>query len=244
MLRIANQSPKMMVMKRLRTYGVISFSAGTAVLLLMFTSAFGRHVESTDFGRAIVSVGLLATIGGLVMMIGGTLKLPIALCAAQTAATAILIIWADRMRWMYAYCPNCRIPRFARLHLAIVLFRETWSSINAPTFPLNLADRAMSVGTVLYLMAVAVLWYLVGYFYEHRNTRKRRVVSIAILMWGVVLLCLTIAMLSDMLFNAAGGFDSLGFLRIFPYGVWGLVLIWFGVRNLQAFSQMQLSVHS
>lgn len=232
-----------MLMKRLRTYGVFFFSAGTAILLLMFTRTFGPQVESTDFGRAIVSAGLLATIGGLVMMISGTLNSRIALCAAQTAATAILIFWADRMHWMYAYCPNCRIPRFARLHLAIVLFRETWSSINAPTFPLNLADRAKSVGTVLYLMAVAVLWYLVGYFYEHRKTRKRRVVSVAILMWGVVLLCLSLAMLSDMMFNA-GGFDSLGFLRISPYGVWGLVLIWFGVRNLQAFSQMQLSVHS
>jgi hypothetical protein len=183
----------MISVRKLRTYAVIFFSVGTVTLLLMFTRAFGQHAESTDYGRFVVEVGLLAIIGGLVLMVCASLKLPVALCAAQTAVTALLTFWADRMRWMYAYCPNCRIPPFARLHLAIVPFRETWSSINAPTFPLNYADGSL-VGKILYLMAVAVLWYLVGYFREHRNTRNRRVVSVAIMIWGVVLLCFCIAL--------------------------------------------------
>jgi hypothetical protein len=227
----------MISVRKLRTYAVISFGVGTVTLLLMFTRAFGQQAESTDYARFVVEVGFLATIGGLVLMVCASLKLPVALCAAQTAVTALLTFWADRMRWMYAYCPNCRIPRFARLHLAIVPFRETWSSINAPTFPLNYADGAL-VGEILYLMAVAVLWYLVGYFHEHRNTRNGRVVSVAIMIWGVVLLCLCIALAVDMV-SKASGFDSLGFLRVSPYGVWALVLIRFGVRNLRSFPPMQ-----
>jgi hypothetical protein len=233
----------MVFVRKLRTYGAISFGAGTAALLLMFTRVFSPYVESTDFGRSLVAVGLLASIGGLVMMVGSMLRLPIALCVAQTAVTAILTFWADRMRWMYAYSPDRTVPRFARLHLAVVLFRETWSSINAPTFPLNYADRVLSVGEILYLIAVAVLWYLVGYFHEQRKMRQRRVVSVAILTWGVILLCLFIAMVSDMVFRA-GGFDALGFLRASPYGVWGLILIRFGVKNLRSSSQTQQSVSS
>jgi hypothetical protein len=241
----------MMFVRKLRTYGVISCGVGTAALLL-FTRSFGPHVESTNFGYFIVAVGFLASIGGLVMMVGSVLRLPIALCVAQTAVTAILTFWADRMWWMYAFSPNRTVPRFARLHLAVVPFRQTWSSINAPTFPLNYAEndyaglkgyRVLSVGEILYLIAVAVLWYLVGYFYERRKMRKRRVVAVAILIWGVILLCFCIVMVPDMVFNA-GGFDSLGFLNTSPYGVWGLVLIRFGVKNLRSFSQTQQSVRS
>ena len=237
----------MMSVKKLRRYAVISFGAGTVGLLLILTRAFGPYVESTDFGRLVISVGFLATIGGLVMMISATLKFPIALCIAQTAVTAIVTFWADRMEWMFGFSPNRFLPHFARLHLAVVLFRETWRSINAPTFPLNFAGlkgyRVLSGGEILYLIAVAVLWYLVGYFHERRKMRKSRVVSVAILIWGVILLCLCIAIVPDMVFKA-DGFDSLGFLNASPYGVWGLVLIRFGVKNLRSFSQTQQSVRS
>jgi hypothetical protein len=169
-------------------------------------------------------------------------KLPIALCVAQTAVTAMLTFWADRMEWMRGDS-NRFLPHFARLHLAVLDLRETWRSINAPTFPLNTAGykgypvSGMSVGEILYLVAVAVLWYLVGYFHEQRKRRKKRAVSIAILIWGVILLCLSIAMMPEMAFKA-GFFIPLGFLNASPYVVWGLVLIRFGVRNLR-FSQTQ-----
>jgi hypothetical protein len=70
----------MISVRKLRTYAVISFGVGTVTLLLMFTRAFGQHAESTDYGRFVVEVGFLATIGGLVLMVCASLKLPVALC--------------------------------------------------------------------------------------------------------------------------------------------------------------------
>jgi hypothetical protein len=229
--------------KNPRTYAVISVGVGSVALLLACTRILGPNAQSTDFGRFLFSVGFLAIIGGLVMMIGRTLRLPITLCLAQTTVTAILTFWADKMSWMYAFCPNCRIPRFARLHLAIVLIRQTWSSINAPTFPLNYSDLhsvpGMGAGEILYYIAVAVLWYLVGYFHEQRKLRSR-VVSVAILIWGLILLCLCVAIMPD----KDGRFSWFGFLNASPYAVWGVILIRFGVRNLRVFSQTRQSIHS
>ena len=46
-------------------------------------------------------------------------------------------------------------------------------------------------------MAVAVLWYPVGYFREQRNTQKNPAVSIAILLWGMILMCLCIVLMRE-----------------------------------------------
>jgi uncharacterized membrane protein YoaK (UPF0700 family) len=104
------------------------------------------------------------------------------------------------------------------------------------------------VGEILYLIAVAVLWYLVGYFYNRRTTPKRRVGPIAVLLWGVILLCLCIAMLPEAAFPETAFktriVSPLGLLNVSLYGIWGLVLIWFGVKNLRVSSQIQQSVHS
>jgi uncharacterized membrane protein len=226
--------------KKLGIYGVTSFCAGIAALLLTLARPYAPSTIS------LVSVEFLATIAGFVMMVGALLKLPIALSAAQTAVTAILTFWADRMEWINGLS-NRYPPHFARLHLAVVNFRETLSSINAPTFPLNYAGlnryRVLSVGEILYLVAVAVLWYLVGYFCEQRQPGLRRAVSVAILIWGIVLLCVSTGFTGQPAFKA-GFFISLEFLNASLYAVWGLVLIWFGVKNLRAFSRAQHSVRS
>ena len=176
------------------------------------------------------------------MMIGAMLKLPIALCVAQTTVTAILTFWADRMEWMRGDS-NRILPRFARVHLAVLDLRNTWRSVNAPTFPLNFSGYksfhvlGLSVGEILYLVAVAVLWYLVGYFRQQRKMHKRRAVSIAVLLWGMILLCLSIALIP-----AAFPWTFFLLLRLLNallYAVWALVLIRFGVKNLRAFSQTQ-----
>ena len=129
-------------------------------------------------------------------------KLPLALCVAQTAATAILTFWADRMEWLRG--DSNRIPpHFVKLHLAVLDLREVWRGINAPTFPFNFAGLkpfsllGLSVPEILYLIAVAVLWYLVGYLREQRKMQKRRAVSIAVLLWGTILLCLSIALIPE-----------------------------------------------
>jgi len=174
-------------------------------------------------------------------------KLPIGLCAAQTAATAILTFWADRMEWMRGDS-NRMLPRFARLNYVILDLRNTWRSINAPTYPLNYAGLksfhvlGLSPEEILYLIAVAVLWYLVGYFREQEGTQKRRAVAIAILLLGVILLFISIAMMPAIF--KAGFFIPLEVLNALLYAVWALVLIRFGVKTFRAFSQTQGSGHS
>jgi hypothetical protein len=169
-------------------------------------------------------------------------KQPIALCVAQTAATAILTFWADRMEWLRG--DSNRIPpHFVKLHLAVLDLREIWRGINAPTVPLNFAGferfhvLGLSAGEILYLIAVAVLWYLVGYFCEQRKMQKRRAVSIAVLLWGMILLCLSIALIPDAF--PWTFFLPLRLLNASLYEVWALILIRFGVKNLRAFSQAQ-----
>jgi hypothetical protein len=111
-------------------------------------------------------------------------RLPITLCIAQTAVTAVLTFWADRMERLLA--DSNRIPpHFVKLHLAVLSLREIWRGINAPTVPLNFAGLkpfqllGLSVPEILYLIAVAALWYLVGHFWEQRKMERcRRIVSL------------------------------------------------------------------
>lgn len=195
------------------------------------------------------------------MLVGGMVRLPIALCIAQTSVTAIITFWADKMEWLLGDS-NRVPPHFASLHYAILDFRETWRGINAPTFPLNLSGLThlhvlgFGVGEILYFLAVAALWYLVGYFHERQGMRKGRSVSIVVLVWGVILMCLFIVLIRETALEAqsisfAGepsAFPygvwglSLGVLNRFPYGVWGLVLIRFGVKNLRSFPNYNSSV--
>jgi hypothetical protein len=56
----------------------------------------------------------------------------------------------------------------------------------------HLVDEAFRRAKGCRHLAVAVLWYLVGHFREQRKVQKSRVVAIAILLWGMILLCLSI----------------------------------------------------
>jgi hypothetical protein len=245
------------VVKKLGIYGAILLSVGIAALLVMFAPAHAP-APGTVFGRSLICVGFLSALCGFVMLIGAKVRLPIALCVAQTILTGIITFWADRMEWLTGDS-NRLLPHFARLHYAILDFRETWRSINAPTFPLNFSGLThlqvlgFGVGEILYFLAVAALWYLVGYFHERRGMRKSRFVSIAVLVWGVILMCLFIVLIRETALEAQSILSvgepnafpygmwglSLGLLNRFPYGVWGLLLIWFGVGNLRSFSHMQ-----
>jgi hypothetical protein len=236
-------------------YGAIFSGVGLAALVLMFARP---QAPATVFGRSLICLGFLATLGGFVMLVGAMGRLPIALCVAQTTVTALITFWADRMEWLRGDSTSL-LPLFARLHYAILDFRETWRSINAPTFPFNFFGskdfHVLGIGAkeIPYLVAVAVLWYLVGYFHEREGMRKRRSISIAVLVWGLILLCLFMAMIRETAFDAHSIISaeepsafpfgvwglSLGLLNGFPYGVWGLVLIRFGVRSLRSNSQPQ-----
>jgi hypothetical protein len=241
--------------RTLRIYGAIVSGVGIALLVLMFARP---QAPATVFGRFLICLGFLATLGGLVMLVGAMVRLPIALCVAQTTVTAILTVWADRIEWLRGDS-NRLLPHFARLDYAVLDFRQTWRSINAPTFPLNETGYTghpvlgLSAWEILYLVAVAALWYLVGYFHERQGMRRGRFVSIAVLVWGVVLIGLFIVMIRETAIEAQSIISagepsafpygmwglSLGLLNRFPYGVWGMVLIRFGVRNLLSFAQPQ-----
>ena len=169
-------------------------------------------------------------------------RLPIALCVAQTAVTAALTFWADRMEWLLADS-NRVPPHFVRLHLAVLDLREVWRGINAPTVSFNFAGLkpfqllGLSVPEILYLVAVAVLWYLVGYFHGQRTTQKNPAVSIAILLWGMILLCLCIVLMREAFLWTF--FFPVRFLNALLYAIWALVLIRFGAKNLRAFYRPQ-----
>jgi hypothetical protein len=183
-------------------------------------------------------------------VVGGVVasrRLPIALSVAQTVATAVLTFWADRMDWLLG--ESRRIPpHFAKLHLAVLELRQIWRGINAPTFPFNFAGLkpfqllGLSVPEILYLIAVAVLWYLVGYFCEQRKMQTSRVVAIAISLWGAILLLLSIVQMPEAFpwtFAFGRIFQPNRFLNALLYAVWSLILIRFGVKNLGRSLQTQ-----
>jgi hypothetical protein len=69
-----------------------------------------------------------------------------------------------------------RVPgRFVHLDLGVIDARLIWRAVNAPTFPLCLAGLTgfqiwgFGVVEILYLGAVAVLWYLEGRFICQRG---------------------------------------------------------------------------
>jgi hypothetical protein len=168
-------------------------------------------------------------------------KLPIVLCVAQTVVTAILTVWADRMEWLLG--DSNRIPpHFVRLHLAVLDVREIWRGVNAPTVPFNFAGLkpfqllGLSVPEILYLIAVAVLWYLVGHFREQRQTQISRILAVAILIWGAVLFVLAIVLTREAFpwgFTFGRLFRPINLLNAVLYATWSIILIWFGVKNLR-----------
>lgn len=142
---------------------------------------------------------------------------------------------------------------FVKLHLAVLDLREIWRGINAPTVPFNSAGQkpfqllGLSVPEILYLIAVAVLWYLVGYFGERRKMQKSHVVAIAILLWGVILLLLSIVQMPEAFpwtFAFGRIFRLNRFLNALLYAVWSLILIRFGIKNIRASQQTEHATHA
>jgi hypothetical protein len=96
-------------------------------------------------------------------------RFPIALCLTQTAVTGVLNLWADRVDWVLG--DSNRIPpTFLRVHMLVIELKRVWRGVNAPTLPFNFAGQkrfeilGLSVPEILYLFAVAALWFLVWVF--------------------------------------------------------------------------------
>jgi hypothetical protein len=84
---------------------------------------------------------------------------------------------------------------YVYVHLFIIEARVIWRGVNAPTFPLS---RAFGVSEILYLAAVAALWYLVGRFFDRRGRSEvpegqgiktsRTILHFLMMVWGIFLL--------------------------------------------------------
>jgi hypothetical protein len=176
------------------------------------------------------------------------LRFSIVLPVTQVAITAILTFWANRVDWMVFGGDSNRVPgRFARVDLIVSYLRLFWRGVNAPTFPLCLfrgnptSWMGLGAGGLLYLPAVALLWWFVGRFFDRRRglggpeergtTARKRVISVLLLAWGMFLLAISILGIRDSLrfFPGASHLADIRFLIHFrPYVPWNAAsfLLW------------------
>jgi hypothetical protein len=128
--------------------------------------------------------------------------------------------------------------------------RQVWRGVNAPTFPFNLAGQrhfqllGLSIGEILYLMGVAVLWYLCGILAAGKKSEPspnpssyhtNRIVALAILFWGVILFVLSILQVPQAFpwtFAFGRIFRPIPLIVATLYAIWGIVLIRFGVKQV------------
>ena len=176
-------------------------------------------------------------------------RVPIALCILQTTVTALLTFWADRMDWLLG--DSNRIPpRFVQIHLAAIELRQVWRGVNAPTFPFNLAGQrqfqllGLSIAEILYLIAVAVLWYFCGILAASKKSepsphqtsyQTTRIAALAILFWGVILFVLSILQVPQAFpwtFAFGRIFRPIPLIVAMLYAIWAIVLIRFGVKHV------------
>jgi hypothetical protein len=131
---------------------------------------------------------------------------------------------------------------FRQTHLAVLDLREIWRGLNAPTVPFNFAGLkpfqllGLSLPEILYLIAVAALWYLVGHFREQRQMQVNRILAVAILIWGTVLFFLAIVLTREAfpwMFAFGSLFRPIKLLNALLYAAWSVILIRFGVKNLR-----------
>jgi hypothetical protein len=133
------------------------------------------------------------------------LKLALALPAVQVSITTVLMLWADRVGWMLMGGDHRAPGPYVRVHLMAIKVRYIWSGVNAPTFPFCLVTGVwppvlhLAIGEVLYLIAVALLWYWVGSFFDHRKgsavlaippagTSRKSIFRFLVVAWGMLLL--------------------------------------------------------
>lgn len=174
---------------------------------------------------------------------------PVALCVTQTVVTAVLTVWADRVDWLLG--DSNRIPPpFLKVHMLVIELRRVWRGVNAPTLPFNFAGQkrfqilGLSVPEILYLFAVAALWFLVGYFRERtkqrnadpsRSTGPSKTIAVAILVWGVVLFLFALLQIREAFplgFTFGNTFNLIAFLNVALYALWAVLLIRFGFKAL------------
>lgn len=179
------------------------------------------------------------------------IRLSIVLPAVQVTLTAILTRWADRVDGaLFGFGGGISGPLLL-LHIFVSELRIIWRGVNAPTFPLcfvsgdpHYGALGFGPGEILYLCAVAALWFLVGRFFdlrkglelsESRQRGTRRMVVQAICgVWGMVFLGLFLFWMYQSLDSDAFIYTNFLFLlrnrsysliAVFLFFLWSLTLI-------------------
>lgn len=162
----------------------------------------------------------------------------------QVIITAVLTLWADRVDWMLLALSNRAPGPYVHVHLFVIEARLIWRGINAPTFPLCTAGQSnrqvlgFGVGEILYLAAVAVLWYLVGRFLDRRRHSKvtegqgtmtpRTMPHFLVMAWGMFLLVESLWTFHDEISFAHSYFLRIdGIIVATLFLVWSLILLIF-----------------
>ena len=166
------------------------------------------------------------------------LRFSLALPIVQVAITAVLTLWADRVDWLLI--GSNRVPGpFVHVNLLVLTLRPIWRGVNAPTWPLCLAGSSnnsmlgFSARELLYLAAVAVLWYLVGRFLDRRRglqsqgsrqiSLRKSVLSVCMTAWGIALLSVSVLSL-DSIFPVT--FSGTRLIRPENVVICALFLLW------------------
>lgn len=179
--------------------------------------------------------------------LGAPVRLSRILPMIQVAITATLTIWADRVDLLHLY----RLPpTLAHVHVFIFDLRRMWRGVNAPTFPLYVATGpsrlqilGLTVGEILYLVAVAILWYLVGRLFDRWrgvrqdgvSNRRRIFTSSLILVWAGFLLVCGILLFSNFFpatFDSGRVVRTDALVTYVLHILWALALITFSVWKL------------
>lgn len=127
----------------------------------------------------------------------------------------------------------------------MISLRLIWRGVNGPTCPLCSAGLSnhlvlgFSGGELLYLTAVALLWYLVGRSWDrrrglqplmgYRSQTWETVFALLTMAWGIVLLALGLAE-SDRSFSVSFRVEQKIICALLF--LWGFLLIAFPVRKL------------
>lgn len=109
--------------------------------------------------------------------------------------TTILTVWAGRAFWISA-SPHSNQPH-GRYDLLATILNAIWHGINGPAMPGTVFDGPGLTGHAIYVIAVALLWWVVGRAIDRRRgvlprpTLARELIGgVAILLWSLVLVAL------------------------------------------------------
>ena len=173
------------------------------------------------------------------------LRLALVLPVTQVIITAILTLWADRVTWLLI-ANSTRVPGpYVRVHLLAISLRLIWRGVNGPTCPICVAGSAnylilgFSVGELVYLAAVVVLWYLVGRFLDRRrglqppaqyqSQTQGTMIAILTLVWVIILFLFGLVEIDR---SPRGSFHVEAQIICALLFVWSFLLIAFPARKL------------